>query len=184
MVQFSSSATSPPSCILFHLHGPIPLFCHLTTFLHPLPPPCSNSPLLPPHHLPGISVHPEVPSRWFQTAQKDKNIMYADVMVLMGYTLAGPTTFCFSPNYITQLPWRPHKLLPPNHSPCLGPCKLQPPRPPFASALVTDWYQYSRCSPRMRVAPLYKRAGLPGPLLTFWLNMTPVTSRSKLETSP
>ena len=48
-------------------------------------------------------------------------------------------------NYITQLPWWPHKLLLPNCSPCLGPCKWQPPQSPFASALVTDSYQYSGC---------------------------------------
>ena len=33
--------------------------------------------------------------------------------------------------------------------------------------------------PVSRVAPLYKRAGLPDPLLNFWLNMILVTSRSK-----
>ena len=99
-----------------------------------------------------------------------------DVVVLIGYTLNGPTIF---PNYIPRSPLQPHKLLLPNHNPCTGPCKWQPPRPPFASALVTDWYQYSGCSPCMRVAPLYKRADSPGPLLTFWLNVIPVTSRSK-----
>ena len=101
---------------------------------------------------------------------------YTCVVVLTGYMLDGPTIF---PNYIPWLPWQLHKLLLPNHSPCTGPCKWQPPRLPFASALVTDRYQYSGCSPHMRVAPLHKRAGLPGPLLTFWLNMIPVTSRSK-----
>ena len=48
-------------------------------------------------------------------------------------------------NYITRLLWRPHKLLLSNYNPYLGSCKWQPPRSPFASALVTDWYQYSRC---------------------------------------
>ena len=85
----------------------------------------------------------------------------------------------FSLNYITWSPWQPHKLLLPNYSPCLGPCKWQPPRLPFASALVTDWYQYSGCLPHMCMVPLYKRAGLPGPWLTFWLNVIPVTSRCK-----
>ena len=82
-------------------------------------------------------------------------------------------------NYIMQLPWRLHKFLLPNCSLCLSPCKWQPPWPPFASALVTDWYQYPGCPPHMHVAPLYKRAGSPDPLLTFWLNVIPVTSRSK-----
>ena len=101
------------------------------------------------------------------------------VVVLTGYTLTGPTIFCYLPNYFTQLLWRPHKLLLPNHSPCLGPCKWQPPWLPFALALVTDWYQYSGCLSCMRMAPVYKRAGSPGPLLTFWLNVTLVTSRYK-----
>ena len=82
-------------------------------------------------------------------------------------------------NYTTQSPWWLHKLLLPNCSPCLGPCKWQPPWLPFASALVTDWYQYLGCPPYMRMAPLYKRAGSPSPWLTFWLNMISVTSRSK-----
>ena len=38
-----------------------------------------------------------------------------------------------------------HKLLLSNYSPYLGSCKWQPPQSPFTSALVTDWYQYSRC---------------------------------------
>ena len=82
-------------------------------------------------------------------------------------------------NYITRLPWQPHKLLLPNCSPCLGPCKWQPPRLPFELALVTNWYQYPGCPPCMCVVPLYKRAGSPDPLLTFWLNVILVTSRSK-----
>ena len=65
-----------------------------------------------------------------------------DVMVLAGYMLAG---FTFLLNYITRLLWRPHKLLLSNYNPYLGSCKWQPPRSPFALALVTDWYQYSRC---------------------------------------
>ena len=70
-----------------------------------------------------------------------------DVVVLAGYTLAGPTSFI---NYITRLLWWPHKLLLSNYSPCLGSCKWQPPRLPFALALVMDWYQYSGC-PAMHV---------------------------------
>ena len=65
-----------------------------------------------------------------------------DVVVLAGYMLAGPT---FLLNYITQLLWQPHKLLLPNYNPYLGSCKWQPPQSPFASTLVTDWYQYSWC---------------------------------------
>ena len=85
-------------------------------------------------------------------------------------------------NYNTWSPWRLHKLSQPakpitvHH---FGPCKWQPPWPPFASALVTDWYQYHGCPPRMRMVSLYKRASPPSPWLTFWLNMTPVTSRSR-----
>ena len=99
------------------------------------------------------------------------------VMVLVGYMLAGPTIFI---NYITWLLWRPYKLLLSNYGLCLASCKWQPPWSPFASALVTDWYQYSGC-PAMHacMAPLYKRAGLPSPWLTFWLNVTWGTSRSK-----
>ena len=55
-----------------------------------------------------------------------------------------------------------------------GPCKWQPPWLPFASVLVTNW-----CLPHMHVVSLYKRASSPSPWLTFWLNMTPVTSRSR-----
>ena len=67
---------------------------------------------------------------------------YIYVVVLAGYTLAGPT---FLLNYITRLLWQPHKLLLSNYNPYLGSCKWQPLRLPFASALVTDWYQYSGC---------------------------------------
>ena len=76
-----------------------------------------------------------------------KDLLVICVMVLVGYMLAGPTIFI---NYITRLLWRPHKLLLSNYGPCLGSCKWQPPRSPFASALVTDWYQYSGC-PAMHV---------------------------------
>ena len=48
-------------------------------------------------------------------------------------------------NYITWLLWRPHKLLLSNYSLYRRSCKWQPPWWPFASALVTDWYQYSGC---------------------------------------
>ena len=65
-----------------------------------------------------------------------------DVMVLAGYTLVGPT---FLLNYITRLLWWLHKLLLSSYSPYRGSCKWQPPWSPFASALVTDWYQYSGC---------------------------------------
>ena len=92
-----------------------------------------------------------------------------DVVVLAGSMHASPTIFL---NYNTWLPWRPHKLLLSNCGPPPGPCKWPPPQSPFASALVTDWYQYSGCPSRMYMAPLYKRAGLPCPVLTFWLNVT------------
>ena len=65
-----------------------------------------------------------------------------DVMVLVSYTLAGPT---FLLNYIMRLLWQPHKLLLSNYNPYLGSCKWQPPQSPFALALVMDWYQYSGC---------------------------------------
>ena len=64
------------------------------------------------------------------------------VVVLASYMLVGPT---FLLNSITQLLWRPHKLLLSNYSLYLCLCKWQPPRSPFASALVMDWYQYSGC---------------------------------------
>ena len=65
-----------------------------------------------------------------------------DVVVLVSYMLVGPT---FLLNYITQLLCLLHKLLLSNYSPYLCLCKWQPPQLPFASALVTDWYQYSGC---------------------------------------
>ena len=65
-----------------------------------------------------------------------------DVVVLVSYTLVGPT---FLLNYIMQLLWRPHKLLLSKYSPYLCLCKWQSPWSPFASALVMDWYQYSGC---------------------------------------
>ena len=84
-------------------------------------------------------------------------------------------------NYITRSPWWLHKLSQPakpitvSH---FGPCTWQPPRLPFALALVADWYQYHGCPPCMRMVSLYKRASPPSPWLTFWLNVTQVTSRS------
>ena len=65
-----------------------------------------------------------------------------DVVVLVSYMLVSPT---FLLNYIMRLLWQPHKLLLSNYSPYCGSCKWQPPQSPFASALVTDWYQYSGC---------------------------------------
>ena len=65
-----------------------------------------------------------------------------DVVVLASYILIGPT---FLLNYITQLLWQLHKFLLSSYSLYLRLCKWQPPRSPFASALVTDWYQYFRC---------------------------------------
>ena len=85
-------------------------------------------------------------------------------------------------NYNTRSPWQLHKLSQPakpitvHH---LGPCKWQPPCLPFVLALVMHWYQYHGCPPCMCVVSLYKRASPPSPLLTFWLNVTPVTSRSR-----
>ena len=99
-------------------------------------------------------------------------------MVPVGSTLAGPTIF---PNYNTRSLWWPYKLLWPNNSPQLCSCKWLPPWSPFASALVTDWHQYFGCPLHMHVAPLYKRAGSPSPWLTFWLNVTSGTSRSKVR---
>ena len=118
-------------------------------------------------------------SSQFQSQSGQPYLHLAEMYVSWCLRATCPPAPPFLLNYITQLPWRPHKLLLPNCSPCLGPCKWQPPWPPFALALVTDWYQYPGCPPRMHMAPLYKRAGLPDPLLTFWLNMIPVTSRSK-----
>ena len=65
-----------------------------------------------------------------------------DVVVLVSYTLVGPT---FLLNYIMRLLWRLHKLLLSNYSPYLRLCKWQSPQSPFASASVMDWYQYSGC---------------------------------------
>ena len=77
----------------------------------------------------------------FRTINKDP-LFYLCVVVLASYTLVGPT---FLLKYITRLLWQPHKLLLSNYNPYLGSCKWQPPWSPFASALVTDWYQYSGC---------------------------------------
>ena len=79
----------------------------------------------------------------------------------------------FSFKYNTRSLWQPHKLsLPatPITDRGLGLCKWQPPQPPFASALVTDWSQCHRCPPRMHVVPLYKRAHPPSPFSLFgWM---------------
>ena len=101
-------------------------------------------------------------------------------MVLSGYTPAARTIFHLNNN--TRSSWWPHKLSQPAKQITVchcGPCKWQPPWLPFALALVTDWYQHHGYLPRMRVVPIYKRASPPSPLLTFWLNVTPVTSRSR-----
>ena len=103
------------------------------------------------------------------------NYMDTCVVVLMGYM---PTTPLFSLNYNTWLPCWLHtlfRLSNPITAQSPGICKWRPPWSPFSSALVMDWYQCYWCPPHMCVAPLYKRAGPPSPLLTFSLNMTKVT---------
>ena len=107
-----------------------------------------------------------------------KYLLLRHVVVPAGSMLAGPTIF---PNYNMWSLWQPHKLLWPNSSLQLRSCKWPPLWSPFASPLVTDWHQSFRCPSRMCVVPLYKRAGLPSPWLTFWLNVTSGTSRSKVR---
>ena len=54
---------------------------------------------------------------------------------------------------------------------------------PHGCHLHQPWLQTGTSTlgapPYMRVAPLYKSAGLPSPWLTFWLNVIQATSRSK-----
>ena len=98
------------------------------------------------------------------------------------YGLHACCSHLFSLNCNMRSPWWPHTLFwlsKPVTAQCPGLCKWWPPWPPFSSALVTGWYQCHWCLPCKHVAPLYKRAGSPSPLLTFWLNLTQVTSRSK-----
>ena len=90
-------------------------------------------------------------------------------------------------NYNMWLPWRLHKWSQPakpitvHH---FGPCKWQPPWPQFASALVTDWYQYHGWPPCMRAVSLYKRASPPSPWLTFGWTWPQSHLDLELDSSP
>ena len=107
-----------------------------------------------------------------------KQLLY--VVVLMDYTPAAPPFLLTLQHVAVMVAAYTISAFQNNHSPSPGAMQMVAPMATICTSHSNGLVPVSwLCPPGMHMVPLYKRASSPSPWLTFWLNVTQVTSRSR-----